>query len=117
VALLAYALRMLMYGLMPTPEWAAGINLLGGVSFGLYWISAVTYANELAPDNLKATSQGLLLSVTSLAAVIGALFTGGLFDLVGPHTMFRILAGCCVLALILFGVGRILIRRYQAPAV
>ena len=112
-ALVVYAIRMLLYGALPAPEWAAAVNLLGGLSFGLYWISAVTYANELAPADLKATSQGLLVAVTSLSMMIGAIFTGWLYDTVGPQVMFRVLAGCCVLAVLLFGVGRAFLSRRE----
>lgn len=111
VAIFAYALRMLLYGFLPAPEWAAAVNMLGGLSFGLYWISAVTYANELAPDNLKATSQGLLVAVTSLSMMLGAIFSGWLYDLIGPFMMFRVLALCCVVAGVLYGVGRMVLNR------
>ena len=114
IAISAYALRMLLYSVMPTPQWAAWIALLGGLSFGLYWISVVSYANELAPANLKATSQGLLMAVTSLAGIAGATLAGWLFDAVGPFMMFRILACFCVLALVLLAVSRVLMSRWQA---
>jgi len=114
VALLAFAVRMLLYGLMPAPEWAAGISIVAGTSFGLYSIAVVNYANELAPENLKATSQGLVVALTSLSAIAGAPFSGWLFDQVGPSNMFLILAGCCLLALLFFGAGRVLINRQAA---
>ncbi len=115
-AMCVYGVRMVLYSLMPSPVWAVWIGLLGGLSFGVYWISAVTYANELAPADLKATSQGLLVSVTSLSGIAGATLTGWLFDAVGPWMMFRILAGFCALALALFGAGRLaaMTRRQSA---
>ncbi len=112
-AISVYGLRMLLYSVMPAPEWAAWIASLGGLSFGLYWISAVTYASELAPAHLKATSQGLLVAVTSLSGIIGATLAGLLYDQVGPSIMFRILAGFCALALILLIVSRLLMARRQ----
>jgi MFS family permease len=111
VALFAFAMRMLLYGLMPAPEWAAGISVVAGTAFGLYSIAVVNYANELAPANLKATSQGLVVALTSLSGIAGAPFSGWLFDRVGPSNMFLILAGCCFLALLFFGIGRLLMNR------
>ena len=108
VAIIVYGLRMVLYSIMPAPEWAAWIALLGGFSFGLYWISAVTYASELAPEHLKATSQGMLVTVTSLAGIIGAALAGWLYDAVGPALMFRILACFCVLAFLLLAASQIL---------
>jgi MFS family permease len=110
VALFAFALRMALYGLMPAPEWAAVISVVAGAAFGLYSIAVVNYANELAPANLKATSLGLVVALTSLSAIAGAPLSGWLFDQVGPSNMFLILAGCCFLALLFFGAGRLLIK-------
>jgi PPP family 3-phenylpropionic acid transporter len=112
-ALLAFALRMLLYGLMPAPGWAVAISIVAGTSFGLYSISVITYANELAPASVKATSLGLVVALTSLSGIVGAPISGWLFDQVGPSNMFFILSGCCFMALLLFGVGRLLINRQQ----
>jgi MFS transporter, PPP family, 3-phenylpropionic acid transporter len=114
VALLAFAMRMLLYGLMPAPEWAAAISLVAGTGFGLYSIAVVNYANELAPANLKATSQGLVVALTSLSGIAGAPLSGFLFDRVGPSNMFLVLAGLCFLALLFFAAGRLLINRQPA---
>jgi MFS family permease len=112
--LLAFAMRMLLYGLMPAPEWAAAISLVAGTGFGLYSIAVVNYANELAPANLKATSQGLVVALTSLSGIAGAPLSGFLFDRVGPSNMFLVLAGLCFLALLFFAAGRLLINRQPA---
>ena len=116
VAVLAFALRMLLYGLMPAPEWAAVISVVAGTAFGLYSISVVNYANELAPANLKATSLGLVAALTSLSAIVGAPFSGWLFDRIGPSNMFLVLAGCCFLAFLFFMAGRLLMHRQPVSA-
>jgi PPP family 3-phenylpropionic acid transporter len=108
-----YAARMVLYSVMPSPYWVLFINLLGGASFALYWIAAVTYASQLAPDSLKATSQGLLMAVMNLSGVIGSTFSGLLFDAAGPSGMFRVLALFSATAFVLFVGGRWAIRRGQ----
>jgi len=101
-----YTLRMLAYSALPSAGWVLAASLLQGPSFGLYWISAVTYASELAPDDLRSTSQGLLAAATSLSGLSGAAVGGVLYDWIGPTGMFRVLAGCCVAALLLYGLGQ-----------
>jgi PPP family 3-phenylpropionic acid transporter len=111
VALTMYVGRMLLYAVMPAPEWVLGIHAVFGAGFGIYWMSAVSYANELAPAALRTTAQSLLTSTTSLANVIGALMCGWLFDRLGPPGLFAVLAICCMTATIIFAAGRLVIRR------
>ena len=113
IAFAMYTVRMLIYAIMPTPTWVIGIHAVFGSGFGLYWVSAVNYANELAPAALKTTSQSLLTSMTSLANVIGALMCGWLFDELGPPGLFAILAVFCLVATVMFAAGGLALRRNE----
>jgi PPP family 3-phenylpropionic acid transporter len=106
VSFLGYILRIALFGVMPTPAWAPWINILHGVSFVPLWVGSVAYINEMTPDHLKATSQGLLTSMMSLAFLSGSLVTGWLYDRIGPVWLFLLLAGICGIALVLFVLGR-----------
>jgi MFS transporter, PPP family, 3-phenylpropionic acid transporter len=106
VAFGLYALRNILYAVMPTPVWVIPAHLVLGAAYGLYWISAVNYVAELAPPGLRTTSQSLVTATTSLANVIGALFSGWLFDRLGPSGMFSTLALFSVLALMMLLIGR-----------
>jgi PPP family 3-phenylpropionic acid transporter len=85
IAFVGYFLRILFFGLIPSPGWAIAVNLLHGFSFVPFILGSVAYANQLAPPELKATSQGLLFSVMSMGNVIGALLSGWLFDTLGSQ--------------------------------
>lgn len=100
-----YILRMLLYSVMPAAEWALAIAVMHGLTFALFWISSVTIANELAPAHLKATCQGLLLALLNLASMIGVPLSGMMYDNLGPSNMFRVLAGVCAVALVVFLIG------------
>ena len=110
-AFLAYTIRMFLYSTLAAPEWVLAINCMGGISFALYWVSSVTYASQLAPANLKATSQGMLATASNLAGMIGSALAGWLFDLRGPSGLFQVMALICATALAVFVSGRLLMRR------
>jgi PPP family 3-phenylpropionic acid transporter len=105
IAFLLGTIRLFLYSIMPTPNWAFGIAFFHIGTFGFFWIASVTYANKLAPDNLKATGQGLLIAVMNIANVVGSLISGLLYDKIGPAAMFMVYAGVCLCSLILFWVG------------
>lgn len=111
IGMFAYMLRMFCYTIMRTPEWAPLINLLNSVTFGFFWIGSVAYVNELAPDEIKATSQGLLLAVLNLASLISTTFAGWLYDTTGPANLFLILGIFSMAAGIIFSIGTIALRK------
>jgi len=94
-----YALRLFLYGIMPSQNWVLPLSLLHGVSFGLYWVSSVAYANEIAPDYLKGTTQGVLMAIISLSSMLGGMLSGWGFDRLGAATLFRIYSLFGLLAL------------------
>jgi len=63
---------------------------------------------------MKATSQGLLYSITSLASVVGGFGSGWLFDHAGPSGLFVVLGISCLIALALFSTGQIAFERKKA---
>jgi len=111
IAFIGYFLRILLYGLIPTPGWAVAVNVLHAFSYVPFLIGSVAYANQIAPAELKATSQGLLFSVMSMGNVIGALLSGWLYDRLGPSGLFRSLAFVALLAFIVFTTGQFLLHK------
>ena len=111
IGMFSYMVRMFFYAIMPTPEWAPLIALLNSVTFGFFWIGSVAYVNELAPDEIKATSQGLLLAILNMASLISATFCGWLYDTTGPANLFLILSASSLAATAIFSIGTIAIRK------
>jgi PPP family 3-phenylpropionic acid transporter len=111
VAFAGYALRILLYGLMPAPGWAPFVNFLHGISFVPLTLGTVAYVNERAPDHLKATSQGLLASVMNFSNLTGVLLAGWMFDQIGPVKVFLVLAGVCLAGLVIFVIGQAAVRK------
>ncbi len=101
-----YALRMLLYAIIPSADWILPIALMNGFSFAFLWIGSVSISGELAPENLKATAQGTLSSLMGLSGVAGSLVNGGLYDRLGSPGLFMINSLLSLAALALFVMGR-----------
>ena len=106
VMVFLYALRMLLYGLLPSAWWVVPINLLHGVSFTLLWVSSVTFADTHAPPGMRATAQGVVNGVLfGLAAILGAPLGGYLYDTIGPSAMYLSYGGMLAALLLVLLVG------------
>ncbi len=114
LACAGYTLRMFLYAIMPSPTWTLGISMLNSITYVPFWLGAVAYAGELAPAELKATSQGLLFSIMNLASMAGGLGSGWLFDSAGASGLFGVMAGCCLAALIIFAAGQAFLNKAEA---
>jgi len=111
ISFVGFSIRISLYAIMPSPNWVLVINVLNSVSFVPFQVGAVAYANEIAPEHLKATTQSLLFSIMGLSNMAGAMISGWLFDQIGPAGLFKTLAGICILALLLFGLGRLALNK------
>jgi MFS transporter, PPP family, 3-phenylpropionic acid transporter len=116
-AMVTYTVRLVLYALMVSPAVAIGISLLQSITYCPFLIGAVAMANDLAPDELKSTSQGLLGMVMSLSNVVGGVAGGWLYDHTGQSGLYFTWAATSATALILFSVGILLRQRSKVPAV
>lgn len=88
--LLITVARSLAYSWISAPGWVLLIQLLHGTSFSAMWVAGVAYANEIAPEGMGATAQGLFSGVQlGLAGMIGGLIGGLLYENLGAAMMFR----------------------------
>jgi MFS transporter, PPP family, 3-phenylpropionic acid transporter len=106
-------LRLILYALL---NFQAGIlifQLLNGLTSPLVLVAAVSYANEIAPEGMKATAQGLVGAMMfGFGAAAGGAMAGLLRQGVGSQVMFLLIG-----ILVLLGVSLIyLLERNQNPA-
>jgi MFS transporter, PPP family, 3-phenylpropionic acid transporter len=99
-AVAMYVLRLFLYSLPPALSWVVWVQILHGVSFGLFLIASVTLVHQLAGRERAATAQGLLsASSQGFGAVTGALIGGTLLDQIGAVGILRVATLGMVLAL------------------
>jgi MFS transporter, PPP family, 3-phenylpropionic acid transporter len=105
LALVVYTLRFALYSVLPVADWVLGIQLLHGLTFGLYLMSSITLMHQTLGKQFAATAQGLLSSTYAFGQITGALVGGALLDTVSVFVIFRIAAGVMFLALVVLLVG------------
>ena len=117
-AMVAYILRMMLYTLVVTPELVIAISLMQSITYCPFLIGTIALANELAPADLKSTSQGLLGMVMSLSNVVGGLAGGWLYDHTGQTGLFIIAFFTTFAAFLIFGAGlmRAAAANWPSPA-
>lgn len=83
------ALRWLLYAYSTTVLQIFLLQLLHGISFGFFYISAVTYVNQMLPKEFATSGQTLLWAdAFGLAAVLGSILGGILYDHWNYHYLF-----------------------------
>lgn len=100
LAVSVYLIRFLCYSIPLPGSLVLVVQLLHGLSFGLYLMSSVMLVHELAGRERAATAQGVLSSTSlGFGAITGALVGGVLLDRIGAVGIFRVAAGGMLLAL------------------
>ena len=111
IAMLVFVVRMVAYTLVPAPAWVLPVQLLQGLSYGIYLRAAVTLVQQLVGSELAATAQGLLASSFGFGQITGSLVGGALLDPIGVNGIYRLGAGVMLVALGVYFIG---MRRYGA---
>jgi PPP family 3-phenylpropionic acid transporter len=106
LALAALAVRVMAYSLIRVPWLVLPVQLLHGLCFSAMWVASVGLANEIAPEGMGATAQGLLTSVFfGLGGAIGGLGGGIVYDRLGFAVVFRLAAVFAMLGMAVFALG------------
>lgn len=97
LAAFAYALRWAIQWLFPIPSVMVSVQVLHGLSFGLFYVAAVEYVALVSGKEMRATGQSVFNMVFSgLGGIVGNLLNGYLFYAGGPGAMYL---ACTVSAL------------------
>jgi PPP family 3-phenylpropionic acid transporter len=88
------------------------LQSLHGLTFGLFWGTAIAYLTESVPPALRATGQALFVMSLNLGSALGNAATGALYDAAGARTLFLAAAALQMAPLALAWRA----RRFTAPA-
>ncbi|KAG4070995.1 hypothetical protein HA402_001432 [Bradysia odoriphaga] len=105
LVLIGFGVRFLLYSVLSNPWWVLPIELLNGVTFGLFYSTMTSYASIVAPTGTEATLQGLVGAIFEGVGVSTGSFIGGImFERVGGSSTFRIY-GIAVLIFCVVHIG------------
>ncbi|MEW6698177.1 MAG: MFS transporter [Bacillota bacterium] len=100
-----YALRWLLFAVTGDPQLIIVIQLLHGLSFGVFYMAGVSYIGKIVPPGLRASGQGLLATFGGgLAGIAGSLLGGFIMDYFGPQFMYAASAVLVLLAVVAFNL-------------
>lgn len=101
-----YALRWYLYSVVTVPGVLVGLQVLQGLSFGLFMPTAVIMVGEMAPPELRTSGQALLSLVNGgLATILGTLASGRIIDSMGTAGLYRVASYVALLS----GAGFVLL--------
>lgn len=98
------ALRWLLTAIVPTAEWLILIQLLHGVTFGLWMSAMITVIGRFVAPEHRSAAQGLMGGIVfGVGGMAGSVTSGYLFDAGGGSLIFYGCAAveCVTLALFL----------------
>jgi len=89
-SILMFAIRLFLYSFISTPLLAVSVELMHGLTFSLFVVSAVEYVNELVPPAWRATGQSLYAAACFGAGTLaGNTFAGYLYDQMPLQQVYR----------------------------
>jgi MFS family permease len=94
-----YIVRLLYYAALPAlgGAWAVlPVQLLHGVTFGLYWAVGNAFARSIAPRGLESTMQGLFAGLNSAGSCLGNVIAGAIVQRHGYAALFVGMAAALV---------------------
>lgn len=84
-----YSIRWLLFATTSDPNIIILVQLLHGLTYGLFYLSAVSYVSKIVPPELLATGQGLFYTFAGgVAGVTGSLIGGFILDGFGARVMY-----------------------------
>jgi PPP family 3-phenylpropionic acid transporter len=112
LALALIGVRSLCFAIASTPWMVLIVQVFGGMIFPAMWLSGVAYADEIAPEGLKSTAQGLFSAVTfGFGSAVSGFIGGILLESIGGRGMFLVFGIIILVGLALIeGIKRIYAR-------
>jgi len=86
----AFGVRFMLYSFITNPWFSLPIEILNGVTFGIFYSTMASYAHIIAPPGSESTMQGIVgAAFEGLGVAIGSFVGGAIYKNMGGIFMFR----------------------------
>ncbi|MFC0302216.1 MFS transporter [Virgibacillus soli] len=98
-----YSVRWFIYGAINNPYHIIALQVLHGLTFGIFYTASLDYVTRLIPKVLQSTGHLLFYSVFfGVSGIIGSLLGGTLLDSFGGTALYNILGSLSAIGTISF---------------
>jgi PPP family 3-phenylpropionic acid transporter len=91
-AFAASAVRWLAIGLVRAPAALIALQMLHGMTFGMFWSAAIALVADTVPASLRASGQALLVMAINIGGALGNAISGQIYDAHGAAPLFLLAA-------------------------
>jgi len=86
----AFGVRFLLYSFITNPWYSLPIEILNGITFGIFYATMTSYAHIISPPGFESTMQGIVgAAFEGLGVAIGSFVGGAVYKTYGGVFMFR----------------------------
>jgi PPP family 3-phenylpropionic acid transporter len=90
ISFVATAVRWWVVGSTASWGWMVAIQLLHGLTFGAFYVAAVTYVAQAVEPRLRASGQAMLVaSAFGVGGIVGYVGAGRAYDIIGGGPLFH----------------------------
>jgi PPP family 3-phenylpropionic acid transporter len=103
------AVRWVLVARVHSAPLMVALQVTHGLTFGVFWATAMAWMVDCVPSKLRATGQVLFTTVTGIGSMTGLLIAGALYDATGGANLAFNLAG--ILDLVPLALVLLFLRR------
>jgi len=108
----AFGLRFLLYSFLTNPWHSLPIEILNGITFGIFYATMTSYAHIIAPPGFESTMQGIVgAAFEGLGVAIGSFVGGAVYKAKGGVFMFRAFGLFAIILCVLHAVVHLLLLK------
>ncbi|HEX6594113.1 MAG TPA: MFS transporter [Bacillota bacterium] len=112
IASILYSFRWFMYAGIDDPNYMIALQILHGLTFGVFYTAAFDYVTRLIPKLLQSTGHLIFYSVFfGISGIIGSLMGGSLIDNLNGTALYVAIGGLSIIGTILFSIYHMKSRR------
>ncbi|GAA0598860.1 major facilitator superfamily domain-containing protein 6 [Virgibacillus siamensis] len=97
IAGVLFSLRWFIYAAVKDPMVIIALQVLHGVTFGVFYLSALEYVTRIIPRLLQSTGHLMFYAVFfGISGIVGSLIGGVLIDSYGGDTLYMLMGFCAL---------------------